>query len=260
MSDAPSDLRFVLVRPKDPRNMGSSARAVKNFGFADLWLVAPQRLLNAEAFALAAHAQDVLRGAVRCASVREAVADRTLVLGTTARPRTAAREVYTPRQAAALIRCRRAALLFGPEDFGLSNEDLSYCQGFIQIPTADYASLNLAQAVQVLAYECFQGRLQGAPEQEAGEQGAGEQGERALASRAAIEAMYDHLHETMHLIGYTDRLRERAAMAHFRNLFDRAGLTAKDVMVLRGLWRQAQWAARQDALGLPESLKLRREE
>ncbi len=255
-----SDLRFVLVRPKDPRNMGSSARAVKNFGFADLWLVAPQRLLNAEAFALAAHAQEVLRGAVRCASVREAVADRTLVLGTTARPRTAAREVYTPRQAAALIRGRRAALLFGPEDFGLSNEDLSYCQGFIQIPTADYASLNLAQAVQVLAYECFQGRLQGAPEQEAPEQGAGEQGERALASRAAIEAMYDHLHETMHLIGYTDRLRERAAMAHFRNLFDRAGLTAKDVMVLRGLWRQAQWAARQDALGLPESLKLRREE
>ncbi|MDQ3460136.1 MAG: RNA methyltransferase [Deinococcota bacterium] len=260
MSDVVSDLRFVLVRPKDPRNMGSSARAVKNFGFADLWLVAPQRLLNAEAFALAAHAQEVLRGAVRCASVREAVADRTLVLGTTARPRTAAREVYTPRQAAALIRGRRAALLFGPEDFGLSNEDLSYCQGFIQIPTADYASLNLAQAVQVLAYECFQGRLQGAPEQEAPEQGAGEQGERALASRAAIEAMYDHLHETMHLIGYTDRLRERAAMAHFRNLFDRAGLTAKDVMVLRGLWRQAQWAARQDALGLPESLKLRREE
>jgi tRNA/rRNA methyltransferase len=260
VSDVVSDLRFVLVRPKDPRNMGSSARAVKNFGFADLWLVAPQRLLNAEAFALAAHAQEVLRGAVRCASVREAVADRTLVLGTTARPRTAAREVYTPRQAAALIRGRRAALLFGPEDFGLSNEDLSYCQGFIQIPTADYASLNLAQAVQVLAYECFQGRLQGAPEQEAPEQGAGEQGERALASRAAIEAMYDHLHETMHLIGYTDRLRERAAMAHFRNLFDRAGLTAKDVMVLRGLWRQAQWAARQDALGLPESLKLRREE
>jgi tRNA/rRNA methyltransferase len=255
VSDVVSDLRFVLVRPKDPRNMGSSARAVKNFGFADLWLVAPQRLLNAEAFALAAHAQEVLRGAVRCASVREAVADRTLVLGTTARPRTAAREVYTPRQAAALIRGRRAALLFGPEDFGLSNEDLSYCQGFIQIPTADYASLNLAQAVQVLAYECFQGRLQEAPEQ-----GAGEQGERALASRAAIEAMYDHLHETMHLIGYTDRLRERAAMAHFRNLFDRAGLTAKDVMVLRGLWRQAQWAAWQDALGLPESLKLRREE
>lgn len=229
--------------------MGSSARAIKNFGFFDLWLAAPQRLLNAEAFALAAHAQDVLKGAVRCASVREAVADRTLVLGTTARPRTAAREVYTPRQAAALVRGHRAALLFGPEDFGLSNDDLDYCQGFVRIPSADYASLNLAQAVQVLAYECFQAGLE-VPLEPVVED---------VAPRAEVEAMYDHLHETMHLIGYTDRLRERAAMAHFRDLFDRAQLTVKDVMVLRGLWRQVQWAARQDGLSLPKPPASRRE-
>ncbi|MDQ3397498.1 MAG: RNA methyltransferase [Deinococcota bacterium] len=233
-------MRFVLVRPKDPRNMGSSARAIKNFGFSDLWLVAPQRLLNAEAFALAAHAQDVLRGAVRSGSVLEAVRDQTFVLGTTARPRTAARAVYSPREAAQLVAGRGGAILFGPEDFGLSNEDLEACQGFVHIPTADYASLNLSQAVQILAYECFLALQEGkeAPALELA----------PPASRGAVEGMYEHLQETLHLIGYTDKMRERTAMAHFRALFDRAGLSEKDVMVLRGLWRQVQWAARQDGV------------
>jgi tRNA/rRNA methyltransferase len=118
----------------------------------------------------------------------------------------------------------------------LSNEDLDVCQGYIRIPTADYASLNLAHAVQIIAYECFLSR-QEAPAAPT---------EQDLAPRGAVESMYRHLFETLHLIGFTDAMRERIAINYFRDLFDRLQLTTKDVTILRGLWRQVQWAAKDE--------------
>ncbi len=228
-------LRTILVRPKEPGNIGSSARALKNFGLSELYLVAPQRPLNRQAYALASHAEDVLDSARICESVAEALTGCTYVLGTTARPRASDARVYTPREAAETLPREGVAILFGPEDYGLSNDDLRHCQGYIQIPTAEYASLNLAQAVQLVAYEWFV----------ASRLWQGHQGEpRDLASRERLEGMYGHLLEVLHTIGYTDALREGSADSLFRSIFDRAELSEREVAALRGLWRQVLWMSR----------------
>lgn len=229
-----SALRVVLVRPKEPANIGSSARALKNFGLSELYLVAPQRPLTRQAYALASHAGDVLDEATTCETVAEALTGCTLALGTTARPRASEARVYTPREAAETLPRERVAILFGPEDYGLSNEDLRHCQGYIQIPTAEYASLNLAQAVQLVAYEWFVSRATGERPR----------AERELASRERLEGMYAHLLKTLHSIGYTDAQREGSADALFRSIFDRAQLSEREVAALRGLWRQMLWARR----------------
>lgn len=233
-----SALRIVLVRPKDPANIGASARAMKNFGLSELYLVAPQRKLSRHAYALASHAEDVLDVAVVCDTVAEALTGCTLALGTTARPRAAETRVYTPREAATVLpregTAARAAVLFGPEDYGLSNDDLRHCQGYIRIPTAAYASLNLAQAVQLVVYEWFV---------------AGDRTVTATPSepapREVLEGMYAHLLETLYHIGYTDAQREGGADRLFRGIFDRARLNEREVAALRGLWRQVLWATRQ---------------
>lgn len=225
-------LRIVLVRPKDPANVGSSARAIKNFGLSELYLVAPQRPVNQHAYALASHAADILDNAIVCKTVADALNGCTLVLGTTARPRDSEMQVYTPREAAETLPREGVAVLFGPEDYGLSNEDLRHCQGYIQIPTAEYASLNLAQAVQLVAYEWFV-----ASKQEA------QVVTRDVAPREKLEGMYMQLLQTLHTIGYTDAQREGSADAMFRAVFDRAELNEREVAALRGLWRQVLWAA-----------------
>lgn len=225
-------LRIVLVRPKEAANIGSVARALKNFGLDDLVLVSPRCAIGPRAYALASHAADVLNRTRVVANIGEAVADCTMVLGTTARRREAPWRCYTPREAVQELPEQGAAVLFGPEDHGLSNEDLDSCQGLITIPTAEYASLNLAHAVQIVAYEWFQQRLREPVPSPA----------TPLAERQVLEGMYEHLKETLYLIGYTDPQREKAAMRFFRRVFDAAQLSHNDVLTLRGLWRQVQWA------------------
>ena len=213
---------------------------MKNFGLSDLFLVSPQRPLDARAFALASHAGDVLEGAKRVEALEEALHGCRFVLGTTARARASETlRVYTPREAAAELPMKGVGVMFGPEDFGLSNSELAHAQGYIRIPTSDYASLNLAQAVQLIAYEWF---LAG---QNAGQDIPEKSPLPDLAPREALEAMYAQLLDTLHLIGYTDAQREGSANALFRGLFDRAGLNEREVAALRGLWRQTAWAARQ---------------
>ena len=125
--------------------------------------------------------------------------------------------------------------MFGPEDFGLSNDDLAHCQGYIQIPTAAYASLNLAQAVGLVAYEWFVARTEAA---------TAPQTLTDLAPRDELEPFYAQLLDTLHLIGYTDAQRERSADRLFRGVFDRAGLSSREVLALRGLCRQIVWAVK----------------
>ena len=228
-------LRIILVRPKEPANVGAAARAMKNFGLSDLHLVAPQRPLNKRAFALASHAGDVLERAVRCDSLADAVKGCKLVLGTTARARTSSQRVYSAREAAQSLPDQEVAVMFGPEDFGLSNEDLDHCQGYIQIPTSDYASLNLAQAVQLVAYEWFVAHR---------EVDMKVKDVSELAPRESLEPMYAQLIDMLHLIGYTDAQREASARELFRGIFDRAELSEREVLALRGLWRQVTWAAK----------------
>ncbi len=206
---------------------------MKNFGLSELYLVAPQRNLSRHAYALASHAEDVLDGATVCETVADALAGCTLALGTTARTRASQARVYTPRKAAETLPREGVAVLFGPEDYGLSNDDLRHCQGYIQIPTAAYASLNLAQAVQLVAYEWFLAEDRGETA-----------GHLEAVPRELLEGMYTHLMQTLRHIGYTDAQREGSAETMFRSIFDRANLSEREVAALRGLWRQVLWAAR----------------
>lgn len=158
-------LRLVLVRTRFPENVGTAARASANFGHAPLYLIDPERWGEsgkAKALPLAtAQGAPMLDDLTLSSSLAEAVAPCTLVIGTTARTGGWRRRLFTPGQAAAraaerLTAGEHVALVFGPEDRGLSNEDLEHCGMLVTVPTApDASSLNLAQAVLLLVYECF---------------------------------------------------------------------------------------------------------
>jgi len=232
-----NNIRIVLVRPKGSGNIGSVARAMKNMGLGDLAIVGPGRTESFWARAMAVHAKDTLKSARRFATLREAVADCALVAGTTCRgglyrehsrsPRTTAPEI------AAAARAGKCALVFGPEDHGLDNEDLRYCQVLITIPTdAAYPSLNLAQAVTICAYELFLASLDHTPAEEI---------ERAPAED--VERLFDRMKASMLEIGYLDPQNPEHILFAFRRVFGRAGLEDKDVRILTGLFRQIQWYA-----------------
>lgn len=236
--------RVVLVRTKESANIGAAARAMFNFGLHDLWLVAPRCRVDHRSYDLATHAEPVLKGVTQVGTLDEALADVTLAFGTSARPRKAENyQVITPRAAAAKLG-GDTAVVFGPEDHGLANEELTRCQAQIVIPTVDFASLNLAQAVLVVAYEYAQAG--GRPEAPA-LAGDGESGDprHTPASRDQLERFYAQLEETMLRIGYTDDRRAPGMLRLYRGLVDRAEPTAHEVAAFRGLLSQVVWATGQ---------------
>lgn len=243
--------RIVLVRTKESANVGATARAMLNFGLTDLWLVAPRCKIDHRSYALASHAAEVLDKATVVESLEHAIADRDLVFGTSARVRAADNYVvHSPRSAAAVL-SGTSAVLFGPEDHGLSNEDLTRCQAQIVIPTFEYSSLNLAQAVLVIAYE-FGLR-------DASDGGAVSEpllpadlpDDHVPAERSQVEGFYGQLAQTLLHIGYTDPDRLPGILRLYRGLIDRARPSGHDLAALRGLLRQAKWAADQPPENVP---------
>lgn len=226
-------MRIILIEPQEPGNIGSAARVMKNFGLSELVLVRPQCQLTKEAFYMATHAKDIVERAQIVDSTPEALSGLTLVLGTTARKRTSdAFEVITPRVAATRYPREGLGVMFGPEASGLSNADLDYCQALVRIPTSEFASMNLAQAVNLISYEFFvsqvdAGQLRYPPD---------------LAPREEVERLYAHFLEMARAIGYTDAAREAKTAHMYRRIFDRAGLTRREVDAMHGLWRQVLWA------------------
>ncbi|HKA31698.1 MAG TPA: RNA methyltransferase [Candidatus Binatia bacterium] len=233
------DIRVVLVRPKGSGNIGSVARAMKNFGARDLAVVGGGRTESFLARSMAAHAREVLKSARRFATLRDAVADCGLVVGTTCRGGLYREHSLPPREMAPAIaaaaRNAKCALVFGPEDHGLSNEDLKHCQRLITIPTdPEYPSLNLAQAATVCLYEIFLASL-GAD--------AGEDIERAPAED--VERLFDKMKTSLLEIGYLDPQNPEHILLAFRRIFGRSGLEEKDVRILIGLFRQIDWYSRE---------------
>lgn len=229
-ADAP---RVVLVSPKHEGNVGASARAMANFGLSDLWLVAPRCRLGRDAEALAVHGRDVLAAARTVDTLDEALADRTLVVGTSARIRAAdAHRASAPEAALARLYGHAGAIVFGPEDTGLDNAALDRCDLVLTIPTAPYASLNLAQAVVLLAYVWFTSR----PEAGAVGTSLPAESEALPPERAQVEAMLGQFEALALRIGYTDERRVVAMMRHMRQVLTRAAPNADDVARLRGLW------------------------
>lgn len=234
-----ANVRIVLVRPRGSGNVGSVARAMKNMGLATLVLVDPAPLDDGWATAMAVHARDVLERATTVGSLADAVADCAWVVGTAARSGPFRGQVLAPRDLAVdLLRVASSqpvALVFGPEDHGLSNAEIEQCQALVTIPTADaYTSLNLAQAVLVCAYE-----LHLAAAADADDDGLSEP--RPTAARLTL--LFDRLQQALLAIGFLNPQNPDPVMNVFRRVFARAGLQEHDTRVLLGLARQVQWLA-----------------
>ncbi|MFD0726272.1 RNA methyltransferase [Lysobacter brunescens] len=254
-STFPSSLdrvRIVLVGTQHPGNIGSAARAMKTMGLSRLVLVAPERFPHPEAVALAAGAADLLDSASRFETLAEAVADCRLVLGCTARSRRIALEELSPRVGAARALDTAdggadVAVVFGRERTGLENDELQLCHAAVHIPAnPDYSSLNLAAAVQVLAYELRIGSLQASSDPVDASIAVRRQDERPEvrseppATHGELEGFFSQLADTLDAIDFHKGRTPAAAIRKFRRLFLRAGLDAREVRLLRGMLADAQ--------------------
>ncbi len=254
-SPVPSPLdriRIVLVGTQHPGNIGSAARAMKTMGLSRLVLVAPERFPHPEAVALAAGAADLLDAAARFETLAEAVADCRLVLGCTARSRRIALEELSPRIAASRALASAeggadVAVVFGRERTGLENDELQLCHAAVHIPAnPDYSSLNLAAAVQVLAYELRVASLRESPGPVEASIAVRRQDERPEvrseppATHGELEGFFSQLADTLDAIDFHKGRTPAAAIRKFRRLFLRAGLDAREVRLLRGMLADAQ--------------------
>jgi tRNA/rRNA methyltransferase len=241
-------LRFILVETSRAGNIGAVARAMKTMGYSDLVLVTPRfenALQDPEAVAFASGAQDILTSARVVGSMAEALDGINFAAAVSARLREFSPPVLSPRQLAGQLVAQpdlRAAVIFGNERFGLPNELVEKCNVLINIPAnPEYSSLNLAQAAQVLAYECRMAVLDGGgvvhtprlPVGDANE--VGFQGEAASVEQ--IEGMYAHLEQALVAIGFLDADNPRKLMPRLKRLFARAKLEKEEVNILRGIAR-----------------------
>lgn len=224
-------IRFVLYQPTHGGNVGASARAIKTMGFSDLVLVNPRNYPSRDADARASGALDVLSAANVVGSLAEAVADCGLVIGASARRRRLGSPELSPAQCAAklLAHCgqRPAAIVFGTERAGLSNAELDLCSATAYIPSnPDYSSLNLAMAVQVIAYEL---RLAQKVED------AAQDPESPPASSGDMELFYQHLERVLLGTGFLKADNPRYLMRRLRRVFNRARLDQNELNILRGI-------------------------
>ena len=229
---------FVLVSPKSSGNVGAAARALKNMGFGDLRMVAPRDYDPRAAAAMAVHADDVLERARIYPDLMAALHDRTLSIGTTCRTGPYRSETLVLRAAVSELivegAANRIAMVFGPEDFGLSNLEIAQCQRLITIPTApDYPSLNLAQAVMVVAYELMLAAGAGRAPIEVEE----------FASAVAVEEMHRRLADALVEIGFLPGDNPDHLMLTVRAMLGRSGVRPRELDILNGLARQIRWVA-----------------
>ena len=276
------NLYIVLVRPKYSGNIGAAARAMRNVGVHNLRLVTPAAFCRQEADTMAVHARELLDTMRTYTSLHEAIADCHMVIGTTCRPGLYREDTQSPRNIAPQIvqtlSTNQVAVVFGPEDTGLTNTDLRYCHRLVTIPTAPtFSSLNIAQAVLVCCYEIFlaaQERLgfRERPESpQAQTRGLGQDSEqnlglsldrtsaadlanerfpddaakspRVLAVAERQEFMYDKLRQALLSVGFLHRDNPEHMMFALRRILGRAGLEDRDVRILLGIAHQITWYA-----------------
>ena len=229
-ANALDDVRIVLVETTHPGNIGAAARAMKAMGLSDLRLVKPARFPAAEATARAAGADDVLSRARVHETLGDALGGSALVVGTTARERHIEWPSLLPRDAAAelVATAQPVALVFGRERSGLTNEELSLCQRAVHIPTDEnFRSLNLAQAVQVCAYEL---RLAAVGSTPPTEQRLGD----PFATATELEQLNAHCLRVMAASGYLDPERPKLLERRLRRFLSRAELRHSESQIVRG--------------------------
>ncbi|MEX2327896.1 MAG: tRNA (cytosine(32)/uridine(32)-2'-O)-methyltransferase TrmJ [Pseudomonadales bacterium] len=226
------DVRIVLVETTHPGNIGAAARAMKNMGLTRLVLVNPLDFPHEKAVWRSASASEVVESARVVNSVDEAIAGCHLVIGTSARDRRIPWPMLDPAQCGEKIATGRQAgsdiaILFGRESRGLKNEELQKCHYHVNIPTAaEYSSLNLAMAVQVICYEILKAHSGTT---------SGTQWDQKYATAEVVEHFFDHLEQTMIDIDFHDPENPRQLMTRIRRLFNRIRLDQMEVNILRGL-------------------------
>ena len=238
-------IRIVLIETALPENIGAAARAMKTMGLSDLALVRPKLFPDQRATALASGADDVLASARVCDSLTEAIADCVFAAGCTARLRDISLPLLEPATAAesllAEARQGPVALVFGAERTGLTNEDLSRCEAAVHRPTqAEFSSLNLAQAVQVLSFCVRHAALaaQSIPALPATAR------EHPPASIEQMERMFEHFEQALTEIDFFKGRPYGHLMQRIRRMLHRADLDHREVMILRGILADAQRMAR----------------
>ncbi|HBT57458.1 MAG TPA: tRNA (cytosine(32)/uridine(32)-2'-O)-methyltransferase TrmJ [Pseudomonas sp.] len=252
------NVRVVLVNTSHPGNIGGAARAMKNMGLSELVLVDPERFPDPDAVSRASGADDVLVNARIVATLEEAIADCSLVLGTSARDRRIPWPVLDPRESADKVLDQleqlpdaQIALVFGREDSGLTTDELQRCQYHVHIPSMpDFSSLNLAAAVQVLAYELRMQGLQreGAPTKMHKVETTAVFNE-IPATAGELEQFYQHLEQVLVEIGFHDPQKPRQLMPRLRRLYGRVHLNRMEMNILRGILTETQKAVGVKAAG-----------
>jgi TrmH family RNA methyltransferase len=278
LTDPLKNITIVLVRPQYAGNIGAVCRAMKNMGLTRLNLVSPEQdPLSAEARMMATSAKDILQKAKIISSLEDALQGFRWIAGTSARKGINRGPFISPREICPEIiqyaRSIPVAILFGPEDRGLTNRELDPCHALISIPThPGLSSLNLAQAVILLAYELFLASLQELQiadcrlriekrDRKEMNLRIGECGMRKekrvrrdetrsisgllppLAEFQKVEKMYAHLEQLLLRIGFLDSNNPKRIMHTLRRIFGRANLCDRDVAILRGIFRQLEWYA-----------------
>ena len=236
------NIRIVLLSPIYGGNVGAVCRAMANMGFSELAIAAPRNIDINEARMMACHACEILENRKEYPDLASAVTDCVAVMGATARTGLYRQHARTARDAAprALESAwsGKVAIVFGPEDNGLSNEDLAACTQLIQIPTTEkFTSLNVAQAVLICCYEIFVEEGSYEPPEEKSPEAPSELRERML----------DIWRETLFDVGFMKEDKADHMMLGLRRVLSRGRLTVDDIKILMGIARQSQWAAKHGA-------------
>lgn len=246
-----SNMAVVLNRPRYPENIGAAARAMHNMGLRELIAVAPQNCDLTKILKMATHAAvEIVEKMQVFESLKQALSAFNYVIGTTARLGKQRQVIATPSRLAEMLipmsQKNRIALLFGPEDKGLSNADIRHCHVLATIPTAEFSSLNLAQAVMIMCYQIFLAGQEEIPEPTP-----------RLATRHELDGMYDQLRDILVRINYLNPDNPDYWMNRVRQFFTRMRLRAREVSIIRGVCRQIDWyAQKRYADGLKEKGKI----
>lgn len=229
-------IRIVLMNTSHPGNIGAAARAMKNMGLTQLYLVEPKEYPSLEAIRRSAGALDILDNAVVVKELDQAIADCLWVAGTSARLRTIEWPILEPlecvQQGLKTIEQGEIAIVFGRENNGLTNEEMEKCNVLLHIPTnPEYSSLNVAAAVQVVCYEC---RLALLNEKTAKTKG-NKHHKDALANSSQLDGMYQHLNDALEHLGFFGTNNPDTVMRRLKGLFNRANTTQREAGIIRGI-------------------------
>jgi len=231
------NIAIVLMEPKYPENIGAAARCALNMGISRLIVVHDEVPDQEKMLKMATHkAAHLIEALQRFTNLAEALAPFSHVVGTTARQGRKRRIENSPRYMLhtilPLLENNQVALLFGPEHRGLTNEDLKYCQTKVTIPTADFSSLNLAQAVAILCYEIYWGIIYSDKIM---------QPSPRLASSHELEGMYEHVEKLLNQVGFLRTDDSSYWIRNIRHFLGRIGLRAQEARIIRGFCRQFLW-------------------